>query len=181
MALIFLGNELMKVDQKGRVGIPARFMAVLRAMCPDRTESVGMMISPEKSIKILPLPHFLEEVERWNRLDDLVAAERTIKNLVTSTAELATLDKQNRIKLNPQLMALCQIRQQVVVAGSMHYMQLFDVETWKGMFEKGLGRLSEAMQKVADKEQPKPRPSVKQLIINMAEIEAREENPPERQ
>jgi division/cell wall cluster transcriptional repressor MraZ len=180
MAQIFLGNELMKVDQKGRVGIPARFMTVLRAVSPGQADTVGLIITPEKSIKILPMPCFIEEVERWNQLDDRVASERTIKNLATGSAELATLDKQNRIRLNPLMIELCEIRQQVVIVGSMHYMQLFDVDVWKTMFKAGLGKLGAALQQMADKEKPRPAPSIKQFIINTAELEARENDAPER-
>jgi MraZ protein len=174
MAQIFLGNELMKVDQKGRVGIPARFMTVLRSLCPDQTESVGLMVTPEQSIKIMPLPAFLEEVERWSHLSDLNADERMLRNMATGSAELAQLDRQNRIKLNPLMMELCEIRQQVVIVGSMEYMQLFDVDVWKRMFRQGLGRMGEAMQAIADRDKPVPTPpAIRQIVINTADIEER--------
>jgi division/cell wall cluster transcriptional repressor MraZ len=171
MAKIFLGNELMRVDQKGRVGIPARFMTVLRAISPDASDSVGLMISPDHSIKIMPMPCFIEEVERWNRLDDQVASERMIKNLATGSTELVQLDKQNRVKLNPLMMEICDIRQQVVIVGSMHYMQLFDQYAWKAMFKAGLSQMGQAMETAAEKDKPKPQPVIKQFIINTAEIE----------
>lgn len=175
MAQIFLGNEMMKVDQKGRVGIPARFMSVLRSVSPDHTDSVGLMITPERSIKIMPMPVFLEEIERWNQLDEQDAAERMIKNLATSSAELVTLDKQNRIKLNPLMMEICDIRQQVVIVGSMHFMQLFDVDVWKSMFKTGLDQLGKAMQRVADRDKPASAPTIRQIVINTADLERQAE------
>jgi division/cell wall cluster transcriptional repressor MraZ len=178
MALIFIGNDTMRVDPKGRVGIPARFMPVLRAISPDQFDSVGLLISPERSIKILPMPQFIEEMERLNQLDDNIEAERLIKNLAIGHAELVALDKQNRIKLNPTMMDLCDIRQDVIVVGSLHYMQVFDVDVWKNMTKAGLGKLGSAMQKVAektaDRENPRAQPTIKQFIINTADVEARQ-------
>lgn len=174
MAQIFLGNEQMKVDTKGRVGIPSRFMQVLRSTCPDHSESVGLMITPERSIRIMPMPVFIEEVERWSGLDDLDQKQRMIKNLVTSTAELVALDRQNRIKLNPLMMEFCGISQQVVIVGNIHYMQLFDLEQWKSMFKDGLGKLGGALDELARQEKPAPKRPIKQFVINVNEEEGSE-------
>jgi division/cell wall cluster transcriptional repressor MraZ len=177
MAQVFLGQELMRVDNKGRLGVPARFMSVLREMSRERAEtvSVGTMITPERSIKLVPITQFIEEVEHWSGLDDRNESERMVRNLTTGSAELVTLDKQNRVKLNQLMMEVCDIRQQVVIVGCIDYMQVFDVTVWKEMFKKNLGSLGKAMEKVSEKDRPAPQPTIKQYIINTAEIEARRE------
>ena len=150
MAKVFLGNEFMTVDQKGRVGIPARFAGVLQDLCPEQNEVVGLMITPERSIKIMPAPYFYEEIERWNQLNEHVDEQRMVLNMNTSLAETVTLDSQNRIKLNPLMMDLCSIRRkgQVAVVGSLKYMQIFDAQSWRRMLEQALPKLGAADSRV---------------------------------
>ncbi len=155
MNKIFLGNEQMTVDDKGRVGIPARFMSVLRESCPEDAETVGVMITPDRSIKIMPAPYFNGEITRWQGLNDQLEEERLMLNLATSMAEVVALDKQNRIKLNPLMMKVCQIGREVVIVGSLQYMQLFDLKTWREMIETGLPQWGSASTRIARKEEPK--------------------------
>lgn len=163
MDAVFLGNEQMTIDQKGRVGIPARFVSVLRAIEGDGFGSVGVMMTPDRSIKMMPSSYFRGEVERWRRLDDRIAEERIILNLATSLAELIALDKQNRIGLNPMMMELAGIDRQVIIVGTIKFMQLFDSGVWREMFERNLGRWGEA---AADVARRAAAPPPVQYIIN---------------
>ncbi|MEN6627276.1 MAG: hypothetical protein ABFD69_13715 [Candidatus Sumerlaeia bacterium] len=163
MDQVFLGNEQMTVDQKGRVGIPARFVAVLRALDPADADKVGVMITPDRSIKIMPATFFRAELERWSRLDDRDSQERMILNLATSLAELVVLDKQNRIKLNPMMMEMAGIDRQVVIVGNIKFMQIFDEPTWREMFKKNLTAWGEASTSVARRAEA---PAPIQYVIN---------------
>ncbi|MCL5269547.1 MAG: hypothetical protein M1457_03085 [bacterium] len=163
MQQVFLGNEQMTLDDKGRVGIPARFMSVLRAICPDQADTLGVMITPDRSIKLMPAPYFAREIERWQALNDQVDEERMVLNLSTSMAELLALDKQNRIKLNPLMQEVCQLDRQVVIVGNLGYMQLFALKVWREMFERGLPQWGAASTRVARKDEPK---APVQYVIN---------------
>ena len=154
----------MTIDQKGRVAIPSRFMTVLRAICPAEADSVGLMITPERSIKIMPATLFRSELDRWGTLNEQVDEERMVLNLSTSLAELVAMDKQNRVKLNPLMMELCQIDQKVVIVGNLKYMQLFDMKVWKEIFRQGLSQFGQAATRVARKDEPQPQPV--QYVIN---------------
>lgn len=175
MDQLFLGNEQMTVDQKGRVGIPSRFVAILRAIDPADADKAGVMITPDRSIKIMPANYFRAETESWSKLDDRDNQERLILNMATSLAELVTLDKQNRIKLNPMMMELAGIDRQVVIVGNIKFMQLFDIKKWREMFEKNLPVWGEAATAVARRSEP-PRPI--QYVINPPTGEARPEPRP---
>lgn len=164
MEQLFLGNEQMTVDDKGRVGIPARFMTVLRAICPDAADSVGVMITPDRSIKIMPAPCFAKEIESWSQFNDRIDEERMMLNLSTSMAERLALDKQNRFKLNPLMRDICAIDRQVVIVGSMRYMQLFDLNVWRDTIEKSLPNWGKASTRVASRNEPKA--PIQQFVIN---------------
>lgn len=183
MGQVLLGCERMKVDAKGRVAIPARFLKALCAKNSGPKEPFGMIISPERSIRIMPYALYLEEVEYWSGLDDRIEDDRLIKNMVLSTADEGVLDAQNRIRLNSETMGLCGIgiNRQVAIVGSMQYLQIYDPELRREMFDKGIPKLSRAIQAVAKKDDPKLPQVIKQYVINTSEIEARQENPPERE
>lgn len=184
MGQVLLGCERMKVDAKGRVAIPARYLKAMRAKNPDPSEPFGMIISPERSIRVMPYPLYLEEIERWSKLDDRLEEDRAIKNMVLSTADEATLDAQNRIRLNSDTMELCEIGagRQVAIVGSMDYLQIFDVDRRRRLFDAGMGKLSQAIQAVATKDDPKPQPSIRQVVFNIpSNLEAFQDTPPERQ
>jgi division/cell wall cluster transcriptional repressor MraZ len=154
----FLGSEKMTVDEKGRVGIPARFMAVLRSLYPNHCATVGVTITPDLSIKLMPLPLYNEFMDRLDQFNDQIEEERLILNLVTSFAEEAELDKQNRIKLSQMIMEKCQIGigRQVVVTGNQQYMQIFDEDVWREYSNRGLVKLGSAASMVARKEEARP-------------------------
>ena len=159
----FLGNEKMTIDGKGRVAIPARYLPVLRAICPDQADMVGLMITPDRSIKIMPANRFEAEIERWSQLNDQLPAERMVLNLSTSLAEVVNLDTQNRIKLNPVMKEVCSIDRQVIFVGSVQYMQLFDANIWRKMVLGGLKQFSAAAGEIASR-QTSPAPI--QYVIN---------------
>jgi MraZ protein len=158
----FLGNDPMTIDDKGRLGVPARFMAVLRQLCPDNADALGVMITPDRSVKIMPMPYFERALERLEKLDDQVDEERLILTLSTSMADSLTLDKQNRIKLNPMLMEICGLDRQVVVVGNLHYMQVFDLRVWRETMTEGIALWSSAQTRVAKKDAP---PAPVQYVI----------------
>lgn len=166
MDKIFLSTEEMTVDNKGRVGIPARFMSVLRTICPDQADAIGVMITPDQSIKLMPIPYFEKEIARLSQLNDQVDEERMMLNLLASLAERAPLDKQNRIKLNPFMMKECAIGRDVVIMGSIQYMQIFDQKVWREYYKTSLPQLGAATSRVAKKDEPKA--SV-QYVINAGE------------
>lgn len=148
---VFLDSAEMTVDNKGRVGIPEKFMKVIRRICPDNANVVGLTPTPERSIKIMPYSYFARRVTQWGQLDGEKQAERTMLNVLSSCSGLFPLDPQNRIKLNPALMRLCNIQRDVIIVGNVHFMQLFDKLTFERMMEKGLEIFDEAQEKATRK------------------------------
>ena len=150
----FTGLVRMTVDSKGRVGIPAQFMAVLRNLCPEASAEVGLTITADYSIKIMPLPEYRREMEWLKSLNDQSEQERTIRVLKASFAERCPLDKQNRFKLNPAVMEFCSIGRQVVIIGNFQYMELWDENTWREALRHRMPRLGDASTSVIRKNEP---------------------------
>lgn len=146
---IFLNNQEMVVDSKLRVGIPERFMKVLREAYPDHCDKIGVAASADKSIKLMPEPIFLKELEYWSSLDDRSQNQRTILNISTAFADLLPLDKQNRLKLSPALCKFCNISREVIIVGSVRYMQIFDLDSWNELVRKNFDRFGGASDALA--------------------------------
>lgn len=146
---VFLNNQVMRVDSKLRVGIPERFLKVLRQVCPDSADQIGLAATADRSIKLMPYPYFLEQLESWSQLDDRSIDQRTVLNLTASFADLLPLDKQNRIRLSPQLCKYCGIEREVIIVGSIHYMQVFDLKVWDEYVREGMAKFGGAADTLA--------------------------------
>lgn len=140
----FIGLEEMTVDVKGRVAIPACFMKPLRLRCPERPDTVGLMVTPDRSIKIVPANQFEQEIARLSRLNDRRQRERIILGMSTMGAGLTALDKQNRIKINPAMRKLCGIDRVVMFQGTVNYVQIFDEQRYYQLAENRFDAWSEA-------------------------------------
>lgn len=149
--LKFVGCEEMTVDAKGRVAIPTKHMAVLKMICPDEADCIGVMISPDRSIRLLPAPYYRDEIERLFSLDDRFHEERLVKTVNVAHSDLLTLDKQNRVTLGAMIMRTCRLTKDVVIIGSGNYMQLFDLETWTMYMDQAMPVLGSMTESIASR------------------------------
>lgn len=149
---VFLENVEMSVDSKGRVGIPEKFMKVIRKICPEHAGVIGLTPTPERSIKLMPYPLFAQKVGEWGRLNGEKQAERTMLNVLTSYSGVFPLDPQNRIKLHPGLIKLCNIKHDVVITGNIHFMQIFDSQRFEEMMGSGLNGFDDCQEKASAKQ-----------------------------
>jgi len=116
----------------------------------------GMLSPRHKRFERLYRGSVLDEARRWreratpSETESAFLEASSAEHQLQEAAELVQLDKQNRVKLNPLMMEICEIRQQVVIVGNMHYLQLFDVDAWKTMFKAGLSQMGRAMETAAE-------------------------------
>jgi DNA-binding transcriptional regulator/RsmH inhibitor MraZ len=136
------------------VGLPARFAAVLERVSGKDSDQLGLVLTPERSIKLTPIPLFNQELGRWLELNDQVDEERLVLNLSASLAERVTLDKQKRFKLSATMIEVCQIQRDVMIVGSLRTMQLYAVDVWREMIARNLPQMGAASTKVALKGEP---------------------------
>jgi division/cell wall cluster transcriptional repressor MraZ len=159
----FIGMEEMTVDDKGRVGIPARYMQVLQALDPDFDRKVGLVLTPDRSVKILPMPQFRALLAKWEGYNDEFEEDRLLLNVRPAMADVAALDKQNRIKIAPRMLKICGIERNVVISGHMKFMQLFSDTAFDALYETGLPASGAAASRAATRGQA-PQPI--QYVIN---------------
>jgi division/cell wall cluster transcriptional repressor MraZ len=161
---VFLDNAELTIDAKFRVGIPERFMKVLRSLAPDCSDRVGVIPTPNHSLKLLPYPDFVKRVEWWRSLNDQFAAHRTIKTLETSLAKELTMDNQNRIRLTPAQIKFCKIKRDILMIGGIDCIQIWDPGVFEEMIKREAENFAAASEEVA-RQAAGIQPPVQQFVI----------------
>lgn len=161
----FLDNAEMTVDSKLRVGIPERFMKVLKLIAPEHADKVGIVPDDGGALKLLPYPAYVKRVAYWKTLNDRIAAHRTIKNFETSLAKLVSLDGQNRIKLTSAQADFCGIdagekegkgAKAATIVGAVDCMKLYSRKGFQAMVERAMAGYASASDQVEREKEAKP-------------------------
>ena len=121
---MFFGEFEYRVDEKGRVPIPAKFRGALRD---------GVILTPgiEKCIIAYPL-------SEWKKLAATLTAGslspsklRRLNRAIFATAFSLKIDGQGRIALPNPLREYAGIEDEVVIAGANSYLELWNKEQWE--------------------------------------------------
>lgn len=121
---MFFGTYTPKLDDKGRLTLPAKF----------RDELAGGLVvtkGQDHSLAVYPLDAFVEKARK------AAAASRTapetrafIRNLAAS-ADQQRPDNNGRITLSAQHRSYAGLTKQCVVIGSMDFLEIWDSEAWE--------------------------------------------------
>ena len=127
----FFGEFEHKVDVKGRVPIPPRFRAELK-------EGLALTPGVEKCIVVHPL-------SEWEKVASALTAGaitssrlRRLNRAIFATAFSLNLDGQGRIVLPAPLREYAGIKDEVIIAGTNTYLELWNKEQWEA--EKALSQ-----------------------------------------
>lgn len=170
---LFIDSAEMTVDAKNRVGIPEKFMKVLRRLCPDDADKIGVCPTPDSSICLMPRPRFESQLAEWReKMTGGSAEQRRMLTTMTSLSGLFPLDAQNRVKLNPTLMRICSIKRDVIITGNIDYMQIFDLNGFEKSMIDGLQQFDAMMEKSVGRQAPQTQI---QYVINPPQAQSGED------
>ena len=128
---MFRGNHPAKVDEKGRLKLPAAFKQLLEA---QNVTQFYITSADGKSAEIWPLPEW-EKRERtladFSTLDDSV---QKYLNLTSYYGQQVEMDNQGRVLLPQILRGKAKLDADVAVFGKMVYLEVHNRE----MFEQNL-------------------------------------------
>ena len=119
---MFRGSAPARVDDKGRLKVPAAYLAELREF---GDEFFVTSESPER-VRIFPM-------KVWNEIEKK-AAEGSISNpakqkfltLTSYYGQTATIDKQGRILIHPRLREAAQMKGDVDVLGKQRFLEVWN-------------------------------------------------------
>jgi len=121
---VFLGTHTPRLDDKGRVILPARFRDELQG---------GLVITrgQDRCLYVWPRAGFAELADNFRHTAFGEAGKRTYARMLFSSASDEVPDKQGRVTIPPPLRDYANLRRDCVVIGAMDRVEIWDAESWQ--------------------------------------------------
>lgn len=126
---MFIGEYTNKIDEKGRLAVPAKFRADLAG---------GAVVTKglDGCLFVYTKPEWEKLAERLTTLPLTAANARAFARHMLAGAMDVELDKQGRINLPGYLRQFATINSSVVVAGLFNRLEIWNETTWREYQQK---------------------------------------------
>lgn len=132
---MFRGVSTVSLDSKGRVVVPSRHRDVLLAVAGGR---VIVTADPSECLLLYPLPEWEPIEKKLAGLSDFNPHTRSIKQLMIGYAQEMEMDDAGRILLPPMLRKFAGLNKNVVLAGQVSRVELWNEERWEARIAQAL-------------------------------------------
>ena len=129
---MFRGNHPAKVDEKGRLKLPAAFKQLLDA---QHVSQFYITSVDGKSAEIWPLPEWEKREDRLAESSTLDDAVRKYLNLTSYYGQQVEMDNQARVLLPHILRAAAKLDAEVTVFGKLTYLEVHNREVFEQSLE----------------------------------------------
>ena len=117
------GSSLAKLDEKGRLKLPASFRGVLE---PKFGSDYFVTSLRGDSVRIYPMDVWLRVEERIARASSLNPSVMRFKSAVNYYGQSTPMDTQGRILIHPLLRERADVRGEVVVLGQQDFLEVWN-------------------------------------------------------
>ncbi len=120
---MFLGTYTPKLDDKGRLTLPAKFRAELAG---------GLMVTKgqDHSLAVYPREEFAARARKAAAVSRTSPAARAFIRHLAAGADEQRLDASGRITLSASHREYAGLTRQCVVIGSVDFLEIWDAESW---------------------------------------------------
>ncbi len=126
------GNYTTRVDEKGRIKIPAAFRDIIL----QKYGSEFFVTSLDGDhVRLYPLPEWEKIEQRLAQLPEMDPVKEKFLRVTNFYGRQVTMDGQGRILIHPPLRAKAELNGEVAVLGYITYLQVWNLEK----FEAQLG------------------------------------------
>jgi len=122
--IMFVGEFLHSIDNKGRLAVPIKFRAAL-------AEGAVVTKGLDKCLFLYTSQEWSKWAERINSLSLFQSNARAFSRLVLGGAMEVLPDKQGRINLPKYLISYAGIKNSVVVVGLSNRLEIWDSKAWQ--------------------------------------------------
>ncbi|WP_372733306.1 division/cell wall cluster transcriptional repressor MraZ [Nocardioides sp.] len=122
--MYFMGTHTPKLDDKGRLILPAKFRERL-------AEGLVVTQGQEKCLDVWPADVFMAEAARAESRGMTSRMGRDYARMLFARAEQGTPDKQGRIGLSQPLRDYASLERDVVVVGAMDRVEIWEPSRWR--------------------------------------------------
>lgn len=124
----FIGIHRPKLDDKGRLFLPAKFREQL-------AEGVIVTMGQEDCLYVWPLDVYDAEAERVAGLDLDIPDNRAYRRMFFAVGDMSTPDKQGRIGLPAEMRNFAGLERDVVIVGNYNRLEIWSPERWEAYRE----------------------------------------------
>ncbi len=121
---MFLGTHTPRLDEKGRLILPAKFREEL---------SRGLVVTrgQDRCLAIWPVDTFVEQTQTLRSASSSSKQVRDYQRMLASGASDETPDKQGRIAIPAHLRTYAGLDKECVVVGAMNRVEVWDAAAWQ--------------------------------------------------
>ena len=138
---MFFGTYTPKLDEKGRLFLPAKFRDQL-------TEGLVVTRGQERCLTVWSLEDFGRLTDRLREAPVTQKSTRDYVRMLFAAASQEVPDKQGRISIPGPLREYASLRKECVVIGSMNRIEIWDPTAWGTYSEEQEQRFSELSDEV---------------------------------
>lgn len=123
VAMLFVGTYTPRLDDKGRLTIPAKYREVL---------SGGVMVTrgQDHSLSVYLKEDFAELVARVRRATNANPRLRAYQRSLAANTDELRLDAQGRIVLSAEHRRYANLAKDLVVIGNVDHLEIWNAEAW---------------------------------------------------
>ena len=123
------GNALARIDEKGRLKLPASFRALLE---PKYNGTYFVTSLRGDCVRVYPMEVWMRIEDRLGQVSSLNPAVSRFKNAVNYFGQSAAIDPQGRILIHPLLRERAEVRGDVVILGQQDYLEVWNRAAFEG-------------------------------------------------
>ena len=139
--MFFMGTYTPKLDEKGRLFLPAKFRDQL-------TEGLVVTRGQEFCLTVWPMNDFMELTRKAQEAPVTVKGARDYTRFLFAGASEEKPDKQGRITISPMLREYASLDRDVVVIGVMNRIEIWDPARWQQYSAEQETKFSELSEEV---------------------------------
>jgi MraZ protein len=139
--MFFMGTYTPKLDEKGRLFLPAKFRDQL-------TEGLVVTRGQEFCLTVWPMNDFMELTRKAQEAPVTVKGARDYTRFLFAGASEEKPDKQGRITITPMLREYASLDRDVVVIGVMNRIEIWDPARWQQYSAEQETKFSELSEEV---------------------------------
>ena len=139
--MFFMGTYTPKLDEKGRLFLPAKFRDQL-------TEGLVVTRGQEFCLTVWPMDDFMELTRKAQEAPVTVKGARDYTRFLFAGASEEKPDKQGRITISPMLGEYASLDRDVVVIGVMNRLEIWDPARWQQYSAEQETKFSELSEEV---------------------------------
>jgi MraZ protein len=138
---VFLGTHTPRLDEKGRLILPAKYREEL---------SAGLVLTKgqERCLYVFPVPEFTRITEALRTTPVTAKAVRDNSRVFFASASDEELDKQGRVTIPASLREYAGLQRDCVVIGANTRLEIWDAAAWASYLERQEEAFSDASEEV---------------------------------